>query len=66
VHVMSSAVCTLGRIQDLDAVAATNCTSVLCDSTPRGLGFATWLAWPGTSPPRTTASGGEKSSRLAG
>jgi hypothetical protein len=66
VHVMSSAVYTLGRFHNLDAVTATIFTSAWCDGTPRGLGCVTWLAGPGTFPTRTTANGGEKSSRLVG
>jgi hypothetical protein len=33
----------LGRVQDLDAVASTICTSASCDGAPRGLGCVTWL-----------------------
>jgi hypothetical protein len=50
VHVVSSTICTLDRVQDLDAVASTICTSAWCDGTPRGLGCVTWFARPGTSP----------------
>jgi hypothetical protein len=66
VRVMSSTLCTLGRVQDLDAVASTICTSAWCDGASRGLGCVTWLVRPGTSPPRATVSGVEKSSRLVG
>jgi hypothetical protein len=65
VRVMSSTVCTLDRVQDLDAVASTICAPAWCDGAPRGLGCVTRLVRPGTSP-QATASGVEKSSRLVG
>jgi hypothetical protein len=39
---------------------------LVCDGAPRGLGCVMWLVRPGTSPPRATATGVEKSSRLVG